>query len=93
MLVITLNQKTEGIRHSAGESLKSDCNFPRFVVLYTCDTISYISCNGVQSCDFVLLFSITGEIVSQQCEVHFRGVLHVVEAHFFYTQKDFFKKF
>ncbi len=31
------------------------------------------------------------KIVSQQCEVHFRGVLHVVEAHFFYTQKDYSK--
>ena len=27
--------------------------------------------------------------MSQQCEVHFRGVLHVVEAHFFYSQKNF----
>ena len=49
--------------------------------------------NGVQFCDFVLPFSITGEIVSQQCEVYFWGVFHVVEAHFFYTQKIFQKTF
>ena len=54
---------------------------------------SIILNTGVQFCDFVLPFSITGEIVSQQCEVYFRGVFHVVEAHFFYTQKIFQKTF
>lgn len=38
-LIIVLNQSNGGNTLFSEESLKSDCNFPCFVVLYSCDII------------------------------------------------------
>lgn len=93
MLVITLNQSNRGNTPFCGGKFEKRLRFLPFCdILFVRHNFIEVH-NGVQFCDFVLLFSVMDKIVSQQCEVHFRGVLHVVEAHFFYTQKNFSKIF
>lgn len=84
---------TKKLRHSA-RSFEKGLRFSPFCGILIVRHNFIEVHNGVQFCDFVLLFSVMDKIVSQQCEVHFRGVLHVVGHTFLYSkisQKTFEK--
>ena len=85
-LIITLNQEQQRKSAILRGKFEKRLLLDGFCAILQSLHNSIILNTGVQFCDFVLPFSITGEIVSQQCEVHFRGVLHVVEAHFLYNE-------
>ena len=92
LLVITLNQSNRGNTPFCGGKFERRLRFLPFCdILFVRHNFIEVH-NGVQFCDFVLLFSVMDKIVSQQCEVHFRGVLHVVR-HTFFILKKIFQKF